>query len=97
MPIHEFMTYAAFFTAAVQIIFVINLFWSMKKGAKAPGESVGSDDARMDRFRRRRRSIISPACIRWSITARTSTACPARRRITSCRPIRRLTPGTVKH
>ena len=36
MPIHEFMTYAAFFTAAVQIIFVINLFWSMKKGAKAP-------------------------------------------------------------
>ena len=36
MPIHEFMTYAAFFTAAAQIIFVINLFWSMKKGAKAP-------------------------------------------------------------
>ena len=36
MPIHEFMTYAAFFTAAAQIIFIVNLFWSMKSGAKAP-------------------------------------------------------------
>jgi cytochrome c oxidase subunit I len=35
MPVHEFMTYAAFFTAAAQIIFVINLFWSLKSGAKA--------------------------------------------------------------
>jgi cytochrome c oxidase subunit 1 len=36
MPIHTFMTIAAMVTAAAQIIFVINLFWSMKKGAKAP-------------------------------------------------------------
>ncbi len=36
MPIHEFMTIAAFITVAAQLIFVINLFWSMKKGAKAP-------------------------------------------------------------
>jgi cytochrome c oxidase subunit 1 len=36
MPVHKFMTHAAYFTAAVQIIFLINLFWSMKKGAKAP-------------------------------------------------------------
>jgi cytochrome c oxidase subunit 1 len=35
MPVHTFMTYAAFFTAAAQLIFVINLFWSLKKGAKA--------------------------------------------------------------
>ena len=35
MPVHTFMTYAAFFTVTAQIIFVINLFWSMKKGAKA--------------------------------------------------------------
>src|SRR5579864_5293780 len=35
IPIHQFMTYAAYFTAAAQLIFVINLFWSMKKGAKA--------------------------------------------------------------
>jgi cytochrome c oxidase subunit 1 len=35
MPVHTFMTYGAFFTAAAQIIFVINLFWSMKKGARA--------------------------------------------------------------
>jgi cytochrome c oxidase subunit 1 len=36
MPIQEFITYAAFLTVAAQIIFVINLFWSLKKGAKAP-------------------------------------------------------------
>ncbi len=36
MSVHTFMTYAAIFTAAVQIIFVINLIWSMMKGAKAP-------------------------------------------------------------
>jgi len=35
MPIHKFMTHAAYFTAAVQIIFLINLFWSLKKGPKA--------------------------------------------------------------
>jgi cytochrome c oxidase subunit 1 len=36
MPVHKFMTHAAYFTAAVQIIFLINLFWSLKKGPKAP-------------------------------------------------------------
>ncbi|MBK5290671.1 MAG: cbb3-type cytochrome c oxidase subunit I [Acidobacteriia bacterium] len=36
MSVHTFMTHSALFTAAVQIIFVINLFWSLKKGAKAP-------------------------------------------------------------
>ena len=35
MPVQEFMTYAAFVTIAAQFIFVINLFWSMFKGAKA--------------------------------------------------------------
>src|SRR2546426_8400142 len=36
IPVHTFMTYAAFFTVFAQVIFVINLFWSMKKGPKAP-------------------------------------------------------------
>jgi cytochrome c oxidase subunit 1 len=36
IPVHKFMTHAAYFTAAVQILFLINLFWSMWKGAKAP-------------------------------------------------------------
>jgi cytochrome c oxidase subunit 1 len=36
IPVHRFMTHAAYFTAAVQILFLINLFWSMKKGPKAP-------------------------------------------------------------
>ncbi len=36
MPVHKFMTHAAYFTAAVQILFLINLFWSMWKGPKAP-------------------------------------------------------------
>jgi cytochrome c oxidase subunit 1 len=35
LPVQTFMTYAAFITIAGQLIFVINLFWSMKKGAKA--------------------------------------------------------------
>jgi len=35
MPIHQFMTYAAFITIAAQFIFVLNLFWSMFKGPKA--------------------------------------------------------------
>jgi cytochrome c oxidase subunit 1 len=34
-PLHQFMTYAAFITIAAQLIFVINLFWSMFKGSKA--------------------------------------------------------------
>jgi cytochrome c oxidase subunit 1 len=36
MPVHTFMTWAAILTAATQIIFVINLAWSMMKGKKAP-------------------------------------------------------------
>jgi cytochrome c oxidase subunit 1 len=36
MPIHRWMTGAAYFTAAVQLIFLVNLLWSMKKGALAP-------------------------------------------------------------
>ena len=36
MPVHAFMTWAAVFTAVAQILFVINLVWSLKKGAKAP-------------------------------------------------------------
>ena len=35
MPLHVFITYAAFFTAALQLVFLINLFWSMKRGAVA--------------------------------------------------------------
>jgi cytochrome c oxidase subunit 1 len=35
MGVHEFMTWAAYFTVAAQVIFVVNLFWSMFKGKKA--------------------------------------------------------------
>jgi cytochrome c oxidase subunit I len=35
LPLQTFMTYAAFVTIAAQVIFVINLFWSMFKGPKA--------------------------------------------------------------
>src|SRR2546427_6912593 len=38
MSVQTFITYAAFFTVAAQIIFVINLVWSMKKGAKATAD-----------------------------------------------------------
>jgi cytochrome c oxidase subunit 1 len=36
MPVHTFMTWAAIFTASVQLIFVFNMFWSLRKGKKAP-------------------------------------------------------------
>lgn len=35
-PVEIFISVAAFITAAAQIIFIINLFWSMKKGKPAP-------------------------------------------------------------
>jgi cytochrome c oxidase subunit 1 len=35
MGLQEFMTFAAFITIAVQLLFVFNLFWSLKKGKKA--------------------------------------------------------------
>ena len=33
---HRFMTWAAYFTAAAQVIFILNLFWSMRRGVAAP-------------------------------------------------------------
>jgi len=36
MSIQGFMTIAAFCTVTAQLIFVVNLIWSLKKGAKAP-------------------------------------------------------------
>src|SRR5215471_749209 len=36
LPLQKFITYAAFITIAAQLIFLFNLFWSMRKGAKAP-------------------------------------------------------------
>ena len=35
IPVHQFMTYAAFITIGFQFVFVFNLFWSMFKGPKA--------------------------------------------------------------
>jgi cytochrome c oxidase subunit 1 len=35
MPLNRFMTYAAIVTISAQLIFVLNLFWSMFKGPKA--------------------------------------------------------------
>ena len=34
-PVHEFISIAAMITIAAQLIFVINFFWSLKKGEKA--------------------------------------------------------------
>jgi cytochrome c oxidase subunit I len=36
IPIHQFMSWAAYVTVSAQLIFLFNLFWSMKKGAVAP-------------------------------------------------------------
>ena len=35
IPVHRFISIAAFITGGVQLIFLFNLFWSMFKGAKA--------------------------------------------------------------
>jgi cytochrome c oxidase subunit 1 len=35
MPLQKFVTYAAFLTAAAQVIFLYNLFWSLKRGKPA--------------------------------------------------------------
>jgi cytochrome c oxidase subunit 1 len=35
MPIHQFMSVAAYITAAAQLLFLINLFWSIRKGPRA--------------------------------------------------------------
>jgi cytochrome c oxidase subunit 1 len=48
MPLHEFMTWAAIFTALTQVIFVVNLFWSLKKGAKAVDNPWGHDARMVD-------------------------------------------------
>jgi cytochrome c oxidase subunit 1 len=43
IPMHVFITHAAYFTVAAQLIFLFNLFWSMKSGAPAaanPWEST---------------------------------------------------------
>jgi len=36
LPLHRFITFAALFTGAVQLIFLFNLVWSRFRGAKAP-------------------------------------------------------------
>jgi len=35
LPVQQFMTYAAFITIGAQLIFVVNLFWTIFKGPKA--------------------------------------------------------------
>ncbi|MBO0800113.1 MAG: cbb3-type cytochrome c oxidase subunit I, partial [Blastocatellia bacterium] len=35
LSLHRFITWAAFFTAAAQILFLVNLFWSIRRGAVA--------------------------------------------------------------
>ena len=80
------MTVAALFTGAVQLIFLVNLFWSRFRGAQGAGQSRGKPRRSSGPPARRRRSTTSAATTRWSITGRTSTACRAGTgATTSCR------------
>jgi cytochrome c oxidase subunit I len=36
LPVHQWMSIAAYFTAAVQLLFLLNLFWSSRRGRLAP-------------------------------------------------------------
>ncbi len=50
IPVHQFMTDRGVSSPPPRsLIFVFNLFWSMKKGKKAPDQSLGSHHARVDR------------------------------------------------
>jgi cytochrome c oxidase subunit 1 len=51
LPLHWFMTGAAFFTAAVQLIFLFNLFWSIRNGAQAPPNPWSADTLEWERER----------------------------------------------
>ncbi len=35
IPMHQFITWAAYITAGVQLLFILNLFWSLMKGPRA--------------------------------------------------------------
>ena len=89
MPVHTFMTHAAFFTAAAQFIFLFNLFWSMKKGGKRatgirgrPPRWSGASRRRRLRQLRRRDPVVNHGPYEYSVPGRAE-------RITSCKPIRR--------
>jgi heme/copper-type cytochrome/quinol oxidase subunit 3 len=43
LTMHQFMTWAAFFTASAQVVFLINLFWSMLRGRHAPPNPWSAD------------------------------------------------------
>jgi cytochrome c oxidase subunit 1 len=43
VPMHGFMTAAAFFTAIVQVVFLFNVFWSMRIGPKATSNPWEAD------------------------------------------------------
>ncbi len=47
-PLHEFMTIAAFVTAAAQLIFLLEFFPQHEEGRARVGQSVERDHARMD-------------------------------------------------
>jgi cytochrome c oxidase subunit 1 len=43
VPMHGFMTAAAFFTAVIQVVFLFNVLWSMRIGPKAPSNPWEAD------------------------------------------------------
>jgi cytochrome c oxidase subunit 1 len=43
LPLHQFITWAAFLTALAQIVFFVNLFWSIRRGAVAPPNPWSAD------------------------------------------------------
>jgi len=44
MPLHRGITHAAYFTAAVQVIFLVNLVWSARRGTPAPPNPWNAHD-----------------------------------------------------
>ena len=59
IPMHKFITYAAFVTIGAQLVFLFNLFWSMFKGEKAALTIPGKRPLLSGLPLRRRRTTIS--------------------------------------
>jgi len=45
MPLHRWITWSAYFTAAVQVLFLVNLVWSAWRGRVAPPDPWNADGA----------------------------------------------------
>ena len=85
--------WSAVLLGVVQLIFIVNFFWSLRRGARVDRQSVAGDDARVDddvaAAARQLRGARRPC-----IAGRTTTACRRRRRFHAAEPA--VIPYTIE-